>query len=227
MNAPKDVTVTMPQHPGATEGTVLGVWHAVDGVRVQVRFYARTAPVLPIGRAGECVFVREGVQGSVTALGKVAMRSDVGRDRTYHFLFGEKTRQGLAHLLEPRRTPRVHPDEDEPVMVTMVLPGDGEKAIIAPARDVSTTGLGVDVPWENETRLAQLDSVHLRVRLPGYTEEFDFEGIVRNRALGRGAISYGFEFPKAADAFDPRFTAISSYVDARDPGEEGGLKRSA
>lgn len=228
MNERQDVLVTMPAHGPAAVGRVGAVWHAVDGVRVAIRFLTEGAPCLPIGRAGELHFQREGVEGTAQALGKVAFRGDHGAERVYHFLFGERTRQTLARLLEPRRTHRAYPDPDEPLEVTLLLPDGGDKALILPARDVSGTGLGVDVPWEFESRLCQLDRVDLRLRLPGSEDELAFGAVVRNRALGQGAICYGLELERAAPGVpDPRFDALEAYVRTLGGEGQGARRRSA
>lgn len=221
-----DVTVTMPQQPGTAPGQVQAIWHAVDGVRVEVRFPAQQAPTVAVGRAGELSFSRPDVPENVGVLGKVAFRGDLQDARVYHFLFGDRTRQSLAHLLEPRRTHRVHPDEDEPVEVTVMIPGEEERSVIASARDVSINGIGVDVPWEFETRLAAHFTVELRLRLPGRPEEHSFMANVRNRSLGKGAISYGLEFPREW-ADDEGFKALAEYVASREAAEAAKGRKSA
>lgn len=215
MGSPNHVSVTVPSLPGTASGLVTDVWHAVDGVRVQVEFPGADAPLLPVGRAGELAFFRADTGERVTALGKVAFRGDQDEQRVFHFLFGERTRQSLASLLEPRRAFRVHPDPDEPVAVSLSSPGS-PGAIIGAARDVSKSGLGIDIPWEHEAALSRLDLLDVSVRLPGQGDELVFKGRVRNRSLGNGAIIYGLEFIDddiAAD--DPRMFAIGEYVAMR------------
>lgn len=217
MGAHLKVAVSVPSLLGSSSGQVTDVWHAVDGVRVEVAFPLKDAPLLPVGRAGELSFERLDTGQLVTALGKVAFRGENDGIRTFHFLFGERTRQSLASLLEPRRANRVHPDADEPVEVTLVLPEGLQKAVIGVARDVSATGIGIDMPWENEAALSRRDSLTVRLRLPTHGEELEFVGEIRNRSLGQGAIIYGIEFrvhDLATD--DPRRIALAQYVSGRE-----------
>ncbi len=207
------VSVTVPSLAGTSSGQVSDVWHAVDGVRVEVGFPLKDAPLLPVGRAGELFFERAETGQSVSALGKVAFRGENDGVRTFHFLFGERTRQSLASLLEPRRANRVHPDPDEPVEVTLVIPTGVQKAVIGVARDVSATGIGIDVPWEHEAALSRLELVTVRLRLPMSDQELEIVGRVRNRSLGQGAIIYGIEFSEESlPVDDPRRVALATYV---------------
>lgn len=227
MPTPLNVAVTVPSLAGTSTGSVTDVWHAVDGVRVEVAFPKDEAPLLPVGRAGELAFFRSETRESVSALGKVAYRNEGDDSRSYHFLFGERTRQSLASLLEPRRAHRVHPDPDEPVEVTLAMSG-GQKAIIGPARDVSATGIGIDVPWEHEAVLSKRDTVPVRLRLPGRDDELAFVGRIRNRCLGQGAIIYGLEFDlDGVDAKDPRMVELQAYVDNRVAAMAGPRRQSA
>ncbi len=215
MSSPNNVSVTVPSLPGSTQGHVTSVWHAVDGVRVEVEFPLQGAPLLPVGRAGELRFHRPDTGETVSALGKVAFRGDGDAVRSFHFLFGERTRQSLASLLEPRRAFRVHPDPDEPVAVTITVPGV-PGAIIGSARDLSKSGLGIDIPWEHEAALSKQDVVELRMRLPGQPTELVFTSRIRNRSLGNGAINYGIEFSTGALApDDPQMMAVGEYVAVR------------
>ena len=215
MSAPNNVSVTVPSLPGTSTGLVSAVWHAVDGVRVEVDFPVASAPLLPVGRAGELCFHRPDNGESVSALGKVAFRSDGDSHRGFHFLFGERTRQTLASLLEPRRAFRVHPDPDEPVAVTISVPGR-PGAIIAAARDISKSGVGVDIPWEHEAALSKQEVVELRMRLPANVQELVFTSRIRNRSLGAGAINYGMEFNvENLPADDPMLMAVGEYVAQR------------
>lgn len=215
MSTPNQVSVTVPSLPGSLPGRVTDVWHAVDGVRVQVEFPIGGAPLLPVGRAGELSFHRVDTGERVSALGKVAYRGDGDVERGYHFLFGERTRQSLASLLEPRRAFRVHPDPDEPVSVTLTIPGV-PGVIIGAARDVSKSGIGIDIPWEHEAALSRQEVVEIRMRLPGQAEELVFKSRVRNRSLGTGAIIYGLEFHiDAAVDTDPRLMQVGEYVAQR------------
>ncbi|QDV07596.1 hypothetical protein Poly30_31230 [Planctomycetes bacterium Poly30] len=212
MSIPSHVSVTVPSLPGSQPGRVTDVWHAVDGVRVQVEFPLGGAPLLPVGRAGELAFFRADTGERVSALGKVAYRNDGDTQRGYHFLFGERTRQSLASLLEPRRAYRVHPDPDEPVAVTLTVPGT-PGAIIGAARDVSKSGIGIDIPWEHEATLSKQNVIELRMRLPGQAEELVFTSRVRNRCLGTGAIIYGLEFSvSGAPETDTRLMLVGEYV---------------
>ncbi|MEL6715630.1 MAG: PilZ domain-containing protein [Planctomycetota bacterium] len=216
MATPRNVAVTVPSLVGTSTGTVSDVWHAIDGVRVQVQFPLENAPLLPVGRAGELAFFRADIGQSVAALGKVAHRNDCRQERTYHFLFGDRTRQSLATLLEPRRAQRVYPEPDEPVEVTIAIPGT-HKAIIGVARDVSTSGLGIDIPWENEAALSQHETIHVQVRLPNDDLRIEFDTRVRNRSLGQGAIIYGLEFClEEIEADDPGILAVHQYVVKRE-----------
>jgi hypothetical protein len=209
------VAVTVPALPEVSPGRVTDVWHAVDGVRVGVSFSRRDAPVLPVGRAGEVAFFRAETGQFVTALGKVAFRSEGDEYRTYHFLFGDRTRQTLAPLLEPRRAHRVHPHVERPVRVRLALSG-GEQDVEGEARDLSTTGVGIEVPWEHEAALSRRDVVALRLRLPEIEGELEFATKIRNRSLGQGAIVYGFEFDlTGVAANDPRQIALRAYVTRR------------
>ena len=215
MSSPINVSVTVPSLPGSSQGSVSGVWHAIDGVRVEVHFPIQGAPLLPVGRAGELRFSRPETGEIVSALGKVAFRGDTDSVRSFHFLFGERTRQSLASLLEPRRAFRVHPDPDEPVAVTITVPGV-PGAIIGAARDISKSGLGIDIPWEHEASLSKQDVVELRMRLPGHANELIFTSRIRNRSLGAGAINYGIEFSVGMLAEDdPQMIAVGEYVAQR------------
>ncbi len=215
MSTPSHVSVSVPSLPGSQSGLVSDVWHAVDGVRVQVEFPMEGAPLLPVGRAGELAFYRADTGERVSALGKVAFRGDGNTERSYHFLFGERTRQSLASLLEPRRAFRVHPDPDEPVPVTLTVPG-AQGAIIGAARDVSKSGIGIDIPWEHEAALSKQDVIEVRMRLPGQVQELVFASRIRNRSLGAGAIIYGLEFNLESEApDDPRLMAVGEYVAMR------------
>lgn len=215
MSSPSSVAVTVPSLTGSSSGEVTDVWHAVDGVRVEVAFPLRDAPLLPVGRAGELAFLRSDTGESVSALGKVAFRNEGDDDRTYHFLFGERTRQTLASLLEPRRAHRVHADPDEPVHVTLALSG-AEKPIEGPARDISATGVGIDIPWEHEAALSKRETLPVRLKLPGSNTELALLGRIRNRCLGPGAIIYGIEFDLTDVAeTDPRITDLEAYVAER------------
>lgn len=209
------VAVSVPALPEVSPGLVTDVWHAVDGVRVEVSFSRRDAPVLPVGRAGEIAFFRHDTGQYVTALGKVAYRAEGDEERVFHFLFGEKTRQTLAPLLEPRRAHRVQPDPEDPVIVELALSGV-ETEIVSHARDLSTTGVGIEVPWEHEAALSKRDVVGLRLRLPGASNDLEFATKIRNRSLGQGAIVYGFEFDLTGVAGnDPRQIALRTYVSLR------------
>lgn len=222
MAIPQNVAVTVPSLAGSATGRVTDVWHAVDGVRVAAAFPLDGAPLLPVGRAGELAFHRPDLGQSVVALGKVAYRNEGDDVRSYHFLFGERTRQTLAGLLEPRRAQRVQPDPDEPVEVTLVLEGATAKAIIGAARDVSTSGIGIDIPWEHEAVLATCAALHVRLRVPGSDEQLEFRCRVRNRALGQGAIIYGLEFDLGeVEADDPRILSLHDYVARRESSEAG------
>ena len=215
MSSSINVSVAVPSLPNSQTGQVTSVWHAVDGVRVEVEFPSQGAPLLPVGRAGELRFYRPETGEKVSALGKVAFRGDGDTTRVFHFLFGERTRESLASLLEPRRAFRVHPDPDEPVGVTIHVPGVAG-AIIGSARDLSTSGLGIDIPWEHEASLSKQEVVELRMRLPGHSEEIVFTGRVRNRSLGTGAINYGIQFSTGAlSADDPQMAALGDYVAQR------------
>lgn len=217
MGAHLNVAVSVPGLAGSSSGQVTDVWHAVDGVRVEVAFPIEDAPVLPVGRAGELSFERLDTGQRVMALGKVAFRGESERTRTFHFLFGERTRQSLASLLEPRRASRVHPDPDEPVEVTLVLSVGLQKALIGVARDISATGIGIDVPWENEAALSRRDSVIVRLGLPTQSEEIEFVGQIRNRSLGQGAIIYGIEFSGPEPGSDDSGrAALAEYVSGRE-----------
>ena len=212
MASPRNVAVTIPSLTGSATGSVTDVWHAVDGVRVQVRFPLDGAPLLPVGRAGELAFFRADTRQSMSALGKVAHRNEGEDSRVYHFLFGDRTRQFLAMLLEPRRAQRVYPDPDEPVDLTVLVPGSSTP-IVAAVRDVSISGVGIDIPWEHEATLSKTRSLAIRIGLPRAKKEFEFETYIRNRSLGQGAIIYGLEFKaEALTANDPRIAAIDAYV---------------
>lgn len=233
MGIPANITATVPDCSDSGSGQVTDVWHAVDGVRVEVRFPKMVAPSLAVGRAGELRFERRTASSSVTALGKVAYRNEGDGERTYHFIFGDRTRQALSALLEPRRAHRVYPDEDAPVAITVIAPGvDG--AMIGPARDVSASGIGVEIPWEHEAALAPLDVVMVRLRLPGADQELEFAGRIRNRSLGKGAILYGIEFDlgdtQSGVGHDARIAALRTYVTLRTSKlarEESRMRRSA
>lgn len=215
MPAPSHVSVAVPSLPGSTNGIVTDVWHAVDGVRAEVQFPLDGAPLLPVGRAGELAFYRTETDERVSALGKVAYRGDGDVDRSYHFLFGERTRQALATLLEPRRAFRVHPDPDEPVSITLSVSG-APGTLIGAARDVSESGIGIEVPWEHEAALSKQDIIEIRLRLPGHAEEFLFMSRIRNRSLGTGAIIYGLEFIiSGAPEADPGLIEVCKYVAIR------------
>ena len=84
------------------------------------------------------------------------------------------------------------------------------------ASPISTSGLGIDIPWENEAALSQHEIIHVQVRLPNDDLRIEFDTRVRNRSLGQGAIVYGFEFDLTGVGVDaPRQVAIRSYVSLR------------
>jgi len=208
------VTAAVPAQPESAHGAVTDVWHAVDGVRVAVDFPAVEPPTLAVGRAGEVRFERSGAE-RFTALGKVAYRRDEDGWRTYHFLFGDRARAVLWSLLRPERATRVTPGADEPVEVLLSVP-DAPEEVAVPARDLSLTGVGVEVPFEHEPALLGVEALEVRLDLPGDDEPLALVARITSRTLGRGGISYGLEFsPEAIPEGDPRRTALEAFVEGR------------
>lgn len=208
------VTAAVPAQPDAALGAVTDVWHAVDGVRVAIDFPAVDPPTLAVGRTGEVRFERVGAPG-FTALGKVAYRRDEDGWRTYHVLFGDRARAVLWSLLRPGRATRVTPDADEPIEVLLTVP-DAPEAVAVSARDLSLTGVGVEVPFEHEPALLGVEALEVRLDLPGDDEPLALLARITSRTLGRTGISYGLEFTEdALPEADSRRAALEAFVSSR------------
>jgi hypothetical protein len=202
MRAPERTTVAIPSMPSAAAGQVEAVKSDPSGLHLLVRYPLESAPVLPVGRSGELRIQHEATGKDLVVLGKVTMREDCGSRRSYDFLLGERSRQALAPIFEPRRADRVVLAGE---VEAYLCPGDGGPALHGVARDLSLGGVCVEVSWKEEARLAGVDGVRVTLlavgedraaaapdRAAGGAEGAStFLGKLRSRRLGKGVILLG------------------------------------
>ncbi|MEC7232657.1 MAG: PilZ domain-containing protein [Planctomycetota bacterium] len=227
MTLPEELSVSIPREHGAEAGRVEAVVSLAEGVRVEACFPAEGAPLLAVGRAVELELARRDSLGVARALGKVIHRRDAAGVRAYQFLLGERTGEALADLLDPRRSPRLRPRPGEPVEATVRVPGDAEPLVTARVRDVSLGGLGLEVPWELEARLAEHTILEIGLRLPGEARVQRFKASVRGRFLGAGSVAYGLELARGAGVDRAAFDALAAYIAGHEPATARGPRRSA
>ncbi len=227
MVPPEALRLSIPREPGTASGHVEAVVLLEDGVRVEVCFPAEGAPLLAVGRALELELARPGSLEAARALGKVIHRRDATGVRTYQFLLGERTREALADLLDPRRSPRFPVEPDEAVAANLTIPGETQPFVTARVRDVSTGGLGIEVAWELESRLAVHSTLEIGLRLPGEADEQRFTASIRGRSLGRGYVAYGLELILGPGADRAAFDALAAFIASRGPAAARVPRRSA
>lgn len=188
MRAPERATVSIPSLPIAATGQVEAVRTDPSGLHLVVRYPSQGAPVLPVGRSGELRVQHDASGEDLVVLGKVTLREDCGGGRCYDFLLGERSRQALAPIFEPRRADRVVLEGEVEVSL---CPGDGGPLLHGVARDLSPGGVCVEVSWGEEARLAAVDTLRVSLTADGKEEVATFEAWVKSRRLGRGVILLG------------------------------------
>lgn len=198
MRAPHRAEVTVPSFPDAARGWVEEVSVDPTGLRLVVRYPAGEAPVLAVGRSGELRVRHEASGQDVVVMGKVTVRHECERGRLYHFVLGERSRQKLAPILEPRRADRVVVDDDLRARITFGGGPDGE--LEGRVLDLSRAGACVELPWEGEALLAEQVRTGLTLELEG--GPVVLEASIQSRRLVPGAIQLGLAL-RAPSAEDP------------------------
>lgn len=198
MRAPHRAEVTVPSFPDAARGWVEEVSVDPTGLRLVVRYPAGEAPVLAVGRSGELRVRHEASGQDVVVMGKVTVRHECERGRLYHFVLGERSRQKLAPILEPRRADRVVVDDDLRARITFGGGPDG--ALEGRVLDLSRAGACVELPWEGEALLAEHVRTGLTLELEG--GPVVLEAAIQSRRLVPGAIQLGLAL-RAPSAEDP------------------------
>ena len=198
MRAPHRAEVTVPSFPDAARGWVEEVSVDPTGLRLVVRYPAGEAPVLAVGRSGELRVRHEASGQDVIVMGKVTVRHECERGRLYHFVLGERSRQKLAPILEPRRADRVVVDDDLRARIT--FGGGSHGALEGRVLDLSRAGACVELPWEGEALLAEHVRTELTLELEGGPAVL--EASIQSRRLVPGAIQLGLAL-RATSAADP------------------------
>ena len=198
MRAPHRAEVTVPSFPDAARGWVEEVSVDPTGLRLVVRYPAGEAPVLAVGRSGELRVRHEASGQDVIVMGKVTVRHECERGRLYHFVLGERSRQKLAPILEPRRADRVVVDDDLRARIT--YGGGSHGALEGRVLDLSRAGACVELPWEGEALLAEHVRSELTLELEGGPAVL--EASIQSRRLVPGAIQLGLAL-RATSAEDP------------------------
>lgn len=207
--------------PAAASGLIERAQADPTGLHLVVRYPAQDAPVLPVGRSGELRVQHEATGHDVIVMGKVSMRQDDGGGRTYYFLLGDRSRQALAPIFEPRRTDRIVVE----AQVSAVLRwGDGGPSILGAVRDLSAGGACVEVPWEDEARLAGHDGLEMSLGLEGRDERLELDVVIRSRRLGAGVILLGLSVSDSGEAALEAWVAELKRQGSR---SSSGARRSA
>jgi len=208
MRAPHRAEVTVPSFPDAARGWIEEVSVDPTGLRLVVRYPAGEAPVLAVGRSGELRVRHEASGQDVVVMGKVTVRHECERGRLYHFVLGERSRQKLAPILEPRRADRVVVDDDLRARIAFGggAPGVVEGGVVEGGAlegrvlDLSRAGACVELPWEGEALLAEHVRAGLTLELEG--GPVVLEASIQSRRLVPGAIQLGLAL-RAPSAEDP------------------------
>lgn len=227
MSPPEELRLSIPRDPDAPDAEVEAVVLLEKGVRLEACFPAEGAPLLAVGRTVDLELARPGSSEAARALGKVIHRRDATGVRTYQFLLGEGTREALADLLDPRRSPRFPVEDDESVEATVTIPGESEPFVTAQVRDVSAGGLGIEIAWELESRLAEHSTLEIGLRLPGHPAKQRFMANIRGRSLGSGFVAYGLELAMGPGADRAAFDALAAFIATRERAPSRAPRRTA
>lgn len=109
----------------------------------------------------------------------------------------------------------------------MTIPGESEPFVTAQVRDVSAGGLGIEIAWELESRLAEHSTLEIGLRLPGQAAEQRFMGNIRGRSLGSGFVAYGLELAMGPGADRAAFDALAAFIATRKRASSRAPRRSA
>lgn len=123
--------------------------------------------------------------------------------------------QPLRDLFNRRRSFRVTPGRDTPILVTLRRDAE-ERKIVSRLVDISETGLGVTAEGSPVPRLAATEAIEMMFQLPTSPAPLLLRGIVRHQRSHLGRTLYGVEFdPERSENWKSRLAAIREFVAQR------------
>ncbi len=194
---------------------------SAGGGGISISFPLAGRPVLAVGEEVALTFTSTLFKKELTVSARVV--HGTGDEQNAHYGFEFSDPQELDAQLTPmfhrlpnrRRSPRVTPARDSPVLVILNAE-TGHKWTTGHIVDISAAGIGVLVSPETELRLGSVERVELSVSLPGHLDPLRLHGVIRNRYTVRGQIRYGIEFEfERSEESQRNQTAIINYVAER------------
>ncbi|MCZ6538222.1 MAG: PilZ domain-containing protein [Chloroflexi bacterium] len=200
-------------------GQVLDI--SAGGVGISVSFPLAGRSVLAVGEEVAIAFTSTLFEKELTVSARVVHRAGDEQNAQYGFRFSDpqpldaQLTPMFHRLLNRRRSPRVTPAPDFPVLAILSAE-TGHTWTAGQVVDISNTGIGVIGSPEIESRFGSVERVELSVSLPGHADALRLHGVIRNRYTVRGQIRYGIDFEfKQSEESQRNQAAIINYVEER------------
>ena len=170
-----------------------------------LRCDGESPPPLPITHRTSVSFMYG--KTCVNMYGRVIDRRDSKGSISYQIEVNCEHIPDLKAMVFRRNAFRVKPARDKPVAVLISTQGCREP-LTAQLKDISRTGLSIEVTPSAESKLFRSSRLQLGFELPDDDEPFSLEGIVRYRRLIGAHVRYGLQFdhldPSVIDALEER-----------------------
>ncbi len=202
-----------PESGGAFEGEFLDV--SVGGTAV--RFTLAADPGMHAGDVAELTIKSKDRREYVRTPARVVYVAPGGEQ---HWRYGfefisignlySQLDEFYARFFNRRSSPRVPVPAEQRIPVK-VLWGDNELA--GKAHDLSATGMSLAIPEDKAERLAEIERVRLRFRIPGIEEELYGPATIRHRLPTLGRALFGIEFDlEREDGLGASAEALRNYA---------------
>ncbi len=146
---------------------------------------------------------------------QVVARKELDGSRRYTLRVAEPAVLAFLGARDLRGNPRVRPGSEEKVEVNLYLGGQAP-LVRGSLYDLSSTGLAVWLPAEEDVRWNEASEVSVRFTIPGEKKPTLLVGAIRNRTLLNDGIKYGIAFDEAATKrFSEQWEDIKRYIRRR------------
>lgn len=146
---------------------------------------------------------------------KVVARKELEASRRFTLRVAEPAVLAFLGARDLRGNPRVRPGSEEAVEVHLYLGGQAP-LVRGLLYDLSSTGLAVWIPPEEEVRLKEALEISVRFTFPGEKKPILLVGPIRNRTLLHDGVKYGIAFDEAATKrFPEQWEDIKRYIRRR------------
>jgi hypothetical protein len=178
-------------------------------------FETEPPALLPlVGEVGRLVVAGEWLKGQIELEAQAVRRSDIDAGVClfgFDFLASaDEVEPKLRRIFDPRQTARFRPPLNEPVEVVIGTGPDLSET--ATLRNISFTGVGLQIDVSQERRLGNTSEVELQLPLSSSEEPLTVPAAIRHRHfIGPSRVVIGLVF-LLPDSTNPTQRAIDDYV---------------